>query len=159
MQGKAKVYTRSMTTLDNVITYRTLQGLGIPRWALEIYTVNNSQRIEKATRTLVGKELTAEQIIFATKKTFPGLSNGIYVSDCAFTADSKGVIVPRTNTQLNPADSNDGVLLALPNGKYRVLSDKEIVRKAKVGRGRKANVPTPTAVLDKELAELGFKVE
>lgn len=121
--------------------------------------MNNSQRIERATRTLVGKELTQEQVIRAVKLTFPMVQQGIYVSDCAFVADAKGKIIPRTSTQAGPNDMNDGVLLALPNGKYRVLSDKEIVRKERHGRGRRASAPTPTAVLDSELAAIGFKVE
>lgn len=118
--------------------------------------LSNSQRIEQSTRKLVGKELTGAAIIAAVKATFPGLTTGVYPSDAAYTTDAKGKIVPRTNTQANTSDGNDGVLLMLANGKYRVLSDKEIVRKPKTGRGRRAASPVDT---DKELRDAGFFAE
>jgi hypothetical protein len=126
----------------------------------KVITMNNSQRIETATRTLVGKELSAKAIELAVKATFPGLQSGVYVSDAAFALDAKGNVVPRTTTQAGTNDMNDGVLLALSNGKYRVLATDKILRKDRTGRGRKGADPAATkkAAID-ELAALGFKVE
>jgi len=121
--------------------------------------LSNSQRIEAATRTLVGKELSAKAIELAVKATFPGLTVGVYVGDAAYT-EKNGKIVPRTNTQAGDTDKNDGVLVALSNGKYRVLPTEKIVRKERTGRGRRGADPAATlkAATD-ELAALGFKVE
>jgi hypothetical protein len=107
--------------------------------------MSNSSRIEAATRQHVGATLTNEQIVELVKVSDPSNTKGVYPSDVAYKRVD-GVLVPR-----GASAYGDGILEYLGENSFKVLGDKEIVRrptKAKAAPAAKPEtkpVATPAA--------------
>src|SRR5579864_558829 len=105
--------------------------------------MSNSSRIEKATRQHVGAVLTSEQIHELVKVSDPNWKGGVYPSDSAYKRDADGKLVPRGKTAYG-----DGVLEYLGENSFKVLADKDIVRRpGKTPKKAAAPAPTPTVTV------------
>ena len=105
--------------------------------------MSNSSRIEKATRQHVGAVLTSEQIHELVKLSNPEWKGGVYPSDAAYKRDADGKLVPRGKTAYG-----DGVLEYLGENSFKVLADKDIVRRpGKAPKKAAAPAPTPTVTV------------
>ena len=96
--------------------------------------MSNSSRIEVATRKHVGETLNNTQIIELVKTTYPDWKGGVYPSDAAYRRTPEG-LVPRGKIAYG-----DGVLEYLAENQFKVLADKEIVRRP---GGKKAAAVAP----------------
>jgi len=85
--------------------------------------MSNSSRIEAATRQHVGATLTSEQIVELVKISDPENKKGVYPSDVAYSRTPEG-LKPRGATAYG-----DGVLEYLGANSFKVLADKDIVRR------------------------------
>ena len=97
--------------------------------------MSNSSRIEAATRSHVGATLTNEQIVELVKVSDPSNTKGVYPSDVAYKRVD-GVLVPR-----GASAYGDGILEYLGENSFKVLGDKEIVRRPTKA---KVSAPKPT---------------
>jgi hypothetical protein len=102
--------------------------------------MSNSSRIEAATRQHVGATLTNEQIHELVKLADPSNTKGVYPSDCAYKRDADGKLVPRGKTAYG-----DGVLEYLAENSFKVLADKDIIRRPSSKKPAKAPEPTVVA--------------
>ena len=102
--------------------------------------MSNSSRIEKATRQHVGAVLTGEQIHELVKVSDPNWKGGIYPSDAACKRDADGKLVPRGKTAYG-----DGVLEYVAENSFKVLADKDTIRRP--GKApKKAAAPATPAI-------------
>jgi len=85
--------------------------------------MNNSQRIEHATRQHVGAVLTTEQIQELVKLSDPTNTKGVYPSDCAYRRLEDGTLTHRGKMAYG-----DGVLELVGSNAYKVLPTEQIVR-------------------------------
>jgi hypothetical protein len=99
--------------------------------------MSNSSRIEAATRKHVGATLTNEQIVELVKVSDPSNTKGVYPSDVAYKRVD-GVLVPR-----GASAYGDGILEYLGENSFKVLGDKEIVRRPTKAKAKVA-APKPT---------------
>ena len=97
--------------------------------------MSNSSRIEKATRDHLGATLTSEQITELVKISNPEWKGGVYPSDAAYKRDGEGKLIPRGKIPYG-----DGVLEYLGENSFKVLSDKDIVKRSS---SKKAVAPAP----------------
>jgi hypothetical protein len=86
--------------------------------------MSNSSRIEAATRDHVGAVLTGAQIVELVKVSDPDWKGGIYPSDAAGKLLEDGTITFRGKVAYG-----DLVLLHLAENSFKVLADKDIVRR------------------------------
>jgi hypothetical protein len=86
--------------------------------------MSNSSRIEAATRDHVGAVLTGAQIVELVKVSDPDWKGGIYPSDAAGKLLEDGTITFRGKVAYG-----DLVLLHLAENSFKVLADKNIVRR------------------------------
>ena len=100
--------------------------------------MSNSSRIEAATRQHVGATLTSEQIVELVKISNPEWKGGVYASDAAYKRDADGKLVPRGKTAYG-----DGVLEYLGENSFKVLADKDIVRRPSSKKAAATPTPTP----------------
>jgi hypothetical protein len=96
--------------------------------------MSNSSRIEVATRQHVGATLTNEQIVELVKISNPEWKGGVYPSDAAYKREGDA-LVPRGKTAYG-----DGVLEYLGENAFKVLADKDIVRRP---TSKKKATPAP----------------
>jgi len=109
--------------------------------------MNNSQRIEHATRQHVGAVLTTEQIQELVKLSDPTNTKGVYPSDCAYRRLEDGTLTHRGKMAYG-----DGVLELVGSNAYKVLPTEHIVRQKNppvaaappVGTGTGTTVKTET---------------
>ena len=102
--------------------------------------MSNSSRIEAATRQHVGAVLTSEQIHELVKLSNPEWTGGVYPSDAAYKREEgTGKLVPRGKTAYG-----DGVLEYLAENSFKVLADKDIVRRPGKAPKKAAAAPAPT---------------
>ncbi len=101
--------------------------------------MSNSSRIEAATRQHVGATLTSEQIVELVKISNPEWKGGVYPSDAAYKRDADGKLVPRGKTAYG-----DGVLEYLGENSFKVLADKDIVRRPSNKKAAATPAPAPT---------------
>ena len=87
--------------------------------------MNNSERIEKATREHVNAVLTSQQIQELVKTFDPTNQKGVYPSDVAGKLAEDG----KTITHRGKVPYGDLVLLQLSSNSYRVLPTDQIVRR------------------------------
>jgi hypothetical protein len=105
--------------------------------------MSNSSRIEAATRKHVNETLNNNQIIELVRAADPNWKGGVYPSDAAYKRTPEG-LVPRGKVAYG-----DGVLEYLGENSFKVLADKEIVRRPST---RKAAVVPPAAPETKPVA-------
>lgn len=86
--------------------------------------MSNSSRIEKATRDHVGAVLTGAQVIELVKVSQPDWKGGVYPSDAAGKLMEDGTITFRGKVAYG-----DLVLLYLAENSFKVLADKDIIRR------------------------------
>ena len=101
--------------------------------------MSNSSRIEAATRQHVGATLTSEQIHELVKVSQPEWKGGVYPSDAAYKRDADGKLVPRGKTAYG-----DGILEYLGENSFKVLADKDIVRRPSSKKAAATPTPTPS---------------
>jgi hypothetical protein len=100
-------------------------------------TMDNSARIEAATRGFVGQTLTGKEITRLVNKMFPESTQGIYPGDVAYAPivkDGKRTLEHRGGTAYG-----DGVLQYMGSDAFKVLPSDQIVRREKKARGRNAS--------------------
>ncbi|MGH9497156.1 MAG: hypothetical protein ACRD3B_19325, partial [Candidatus Sulfotelmatobacter sp.] len=89
--------------------------------------MNNTQKMYKATRALVGKIVSARAIRVVTQQMYPGTPDGsLLVSDHSRVRDANGRLVRKATQSATYAD---GLFEAVATG-YRVLPEIEIQKKS-----------------------------